>query len=109
MKAARSNGRPRDLKQGSAAGRRWVRPVAGPPLAPMPMPLPTSQQLHAALAEHFGYDRFRPGQERIIRCLLQGRDVVALMPTGAGKSLPFQLAAQFLPGPTLVVSPLIAL
>ena len=62
-----------------------------------------------ALLEQFGHDEFRPGQERIIRDLLDGRDVLAVLPTGAGKSLIYQLAAQLLPGVTLVVSPLIAL
>jgi ATP-dependent DNA helicase RecQ len=57
----------------------------------------------------FGHDSFRPGQERIIRWLLSGRDVLAVLPTGSGKSLVYQLAAQLLPGPTVVVSPLIAL
>lgn len=65
--------------------------------------------LHKLLREQFGFDSFRPGQERIIRSLLCGRDVLAVLPTGAGKSLVFQLAAQLLPGVTLVVSPLLAL
>ncbi|MHB1134810.1 MAG: RecQ family ATP-dependent DNA helicase [Chloroflexota bacterium] len=56
-----------------------------------------------------GYRAFRPGQERIVRDVLQGRDVLAVLPTGSGKSLVYQLAAQLLPGLTLVVSPLIAL
>jgi len=70
--------------------------------------LPSQQELLSAL-QQFGHDRFRPGQERIIKDLLRGRDVLAVLPTGAGKSLVFQLAAQFLDGVTLVVSPLIAL
>lgn len=61
------------------------------------------------LRSQFGLDAFRPGQERIIRALLAGRDVLAVMPTGAGKSLLYQLAAQVLPGVTVVVSPLLAL
>lgn len=61
------------------------------------------------LLHDFGHERFRPGQRRVIQNLLQGRDVLAVMPTGAGKSLLFQLAAQALPGLTIVVSPLIAL
>ena len=59
--------------------------------------------------QQFGHDSFRPGQERIIRALLDGHDVLALLPTGAGKSLTYQLTAQLLPGATIVVSPLIAL
>lgn len=70
---------------------------------------PSRSALLEALREQFGHEEFRPGQERIVRSLLSGRDVLAVLPTGAGKSLPFQLVAQFLPGPTLVVSPLIAL
>ena len=61
------------------------------------------------LRERFGHDSLRPGQERIIRNLLEGRDVLAVLPTGAGKSLTYQLTALLLPGLTLVVSPLIAL
>jgi ATP-dependent DNA helicase RecQ len=72
------------------------------------VPASTSDLLQA-LREHFGFERFRPGQERIVRDLLAGRDVLAVLPTGAGKSLPYQLAAQLLPGVTLVVTPLLAL
>lgn len=57
----------------------------------------------------FGHEAFRPGQERVIKNLLEGRDVLAVFPTGWGKSLVYQLAAQLLPGATVVVSPLIAL
>ena len=66
-------------------------------------------ELTAALKRSFGFDRFRPGQEAIVREVLSGRDVLALMPTGGGKSLCFQLPALLQPGVTLVVSPLIAL
>jgi ATP-dependent DNA helicase RecQ len=65
--------------------------------------------LQAALQRYFGLDAFRPGQEQVIRELLGGRDVLTVMPTGAGKSLVYQLAAQLLPGVTIVVSPLLAL
>lgn len=61
------------------------------------------------LLERFGHQRFRPGQERVIRDLLRGRDVLAVLATGSGKSLAFQMSAQLLPGVTIVVSPLIAL
>lgn len=57
----------------------------------------------------FGLDEFRPGQEAVIGSIVAGRDTVAVMPTGAGKSLCYQLPALHLPGITLVVSPLIAL
>ena len=65
--------------------------------------------LESALKETFGYGAFRPGQRAIIEAVLSGRDVVGIMPTGAGKSLTFQLPARLLGGVTLVVSPLIAL
>jgi ATP-dependent DNA helicase RecQ len=57
----------------------------------------------------FGLARFRPGQESVIRSIVDGNDTVAVMPTGAGKSLCYQLPALHLPGTTVVVSPLIAL
>ena len=65
--------------------------------------------LHGPLRELFGFDAFLPGQEEIVRRALAGRDTLAVMPTGSGKSLPYQLAAMLRPSPTLVVSPLIAL
>src|SRR5438874_12404231 len=64
---------------------------------------------HEALKKYFGYETFRPLQERIIVDALAGRDVFALLPTGGGKSLCFQLPALIRDGLTVVVSPLIAL
>ncbi len=61
------------------------------------------------LRDVFGYDEFRPGQREIIGAVLAGRDSVGIMPTGAGKSLTFQIPARLLGGTTLVISPLIAL
>jgi ATP-dependent DNA helicase RecQ len=66
-------------------------------------------QLRHALKDLFGFDDFRPGQELVVRAAVEGRDTLALMPTGAGKSLTYQLAAMLRPTPTLVLSPLIAL
>ncbi len=57
----------------------------------------------------FGYREFRPGQRRIIDAVLAGRDCIGVMPTGAGKSLTFQVPAKLLPGAVLVISPLISL
>jgi len=65
--------------------------------------------LSAALHKYFGHASFREGQQELVECVLAGRDLLAVMPTGSGKSLGFQLPALLLPGTTLVVSPLISL
>ncbi|MEI6560715.1 MAG: DNA helicase RecQ [Verrucomicrobiota bacterium] len=67
------------------------------------------QQLHETLKQSFGFTAFRPLQEEIVLDALEGRDVFALLPTGGGKSLCFQLPALMKPGLTVVVSPLISL
>src|SRR5215216_6242428 len=61
------------------------------------------------LAARFGFEAFRPGQEQVVESLLAGRSALAVFPTGAGKSLCYQLPALLLDGMTIVVSPLIAL
>jgi ATP-dependent DNA helicase RecQ len=68
-----------------------------------------STDIGSLLATHFGFDTFRPGQEGVIRSLLDGRSALAVFPTGGGKSLCYQLPALEIEGLTLVVSPLIAL
>jgi ATP-dependent DNA helicase RecQ len=82
-----------------------------PAIQPAIDQLPLSPRLTSrdVLTGVFGYAEFRPGQEKIIDTVLGGRDCIGLMPTGAGKSLTFQIPARLLPGTVLVVSPLISL
>ncbi|OYX85154.1 MAG: ATP-dependent DNA helicase RecQ [Flavobacteriales bacterium 32-34-25] len=68
-----------------------------------------SQILHTTLKENFGFEKFRSNQEEIINTILSGNDTLAIMPTGGGKSICFQLPALLFPGITIVISPLIAL
>jgi len=68
--------------------------------------IPTADSV---LRDVFGYATFRPGQREVIEAVLAGRDCIAVMPTGAGKSLTFQVPARLLPGTVLVLSPLISL
>jgi ATP-dependent DNA helicase RecQ len=70
---------------------------------------PPDASLKATLQSMFGYPDFRPGQEQIIRTVLAGHDCLAVMPTGGGKSLTFQIPARLLGGTSVVISPLIAL
>jgi ATP-dependent DNA helicase RecQ len=66
-------------------------------------------ELHTALEQWFGFEQFRPGQEEAVTAALAGRDVLVVMPTGAGKSLCYQLPALMRPDLTVVVSPLVSL
>ncbi len=68
-----------------------------------------AQDFTRALRSYFGFDEFREGQRAVIQAVMSGRDCLAVMPTGGGKSLCFQLPAALRPGVTLVISPLIAL
>jgi ATP-dependent DNA helicase RecQ len=83
---------------------RTPRSLAPAPSTPVP-----AARIRRALRETFGLERLRDGQDRVIDHVLAGRPTLVLMPTGAGKSLCYQLPAVLLPGLTLVVSPLIAL
>jgi len=81
------------------------RPSKEPPLAPTPRP----ETLQELLSSCFGFESFRPQQEEVCQAVAQGRDVLLVMPTGAGKSLCYQLPGIARGGVTLVISPLIAL
>ena len=69
----------------------------------------TAEKKYEVLRRYFGYTAFRNGQETIVDALLAGRDALCVMPTGAGKSICYQIPALLLPGVTLVISPLISL
>ncbi|MDO4290934.1 MAG: DNA helicase RecQ [Eggerthellaceae bacterium] len=71
--------------------------------------MPTMNDAAAALKRHFGYDDFRPGQRMLVEAVLDGRDVLGVMPTGAGKSICYQVPGVVLDGMTLVISPLVSL
>ena len=68
-----------------------------------------NEAARAALKRHFGYDSFRPGQQGVVDAILAGRDVLAVMPTGAGKSICYQVPAVVLGGLSIVISPLVSL
>lgn len=68
-----------------------------------------NQEIRQILKKYFGYDSFRTGQESIINTILSGQDSLAIMPTGAGKSICYQVPALVLQGITIIISPLISL
>src|SRR5262249_2874096 len=79
------------------------------PTAPEPKPSPALQRALERMREVFHIRSLRPGQAEIMESVLAGQDTLAIMPTGSGKSLTYQLPALVMDGPTLVVSPLLAL
>jgi ATP-dependent DNA helicase RecQ len=93
----------RSSKNFATTSARWTEP---PDAAAI---LARLTDLTSPLQQLFGFDDFRPGQEAVVRAAVGGRDTLALMPTGSGKSLTYQLAAMLRDEPTLVLSPLIAL
>lgn len=80
-----------------------------PPSVPDALPAPTLEDARRALRNCFGYEDFRLGQKSVIEAILAGRDALAVMPTGAGKSLCYQIPSIVLPGVAIVVSPLVSL
>ena len=80
-----------------------------PPSVPDALPAPTLDDARRALRDCFGYEDFRLGQKSVIEAILAGRDAPAVMPTGAGKSLCYQIPSIVLPGVAIVVSPLVSL
>ena len=86
--------------------RLWVR-LDRPEAAPSPAT--AAEEPTAVLKRYYGHDAFRPGQESMVRALLAGRDCLGVMPTGAGKSVCYQIPALMLQGVTIVISPLISL
>jgi len=91
-------------------GKVGQAPVAKAVAAPVPEPFTvTSTDLPTLLNEAFGFSEFRPSQEEVCRAVVDGKDVLLVMPTGAGKSLCYQLPGVAMGGTTLVISPLIAL
>src|SRR3954453_17776901 len=71
--------------------------------------MPHEAEIHAVAKEKLGFDELRPGQLEAVRAVLDGRDTLAVMSTGSGKSAIYQIAGLLIDGPTIVVSPLIAL
>ena len=92
-------------EQATPAGETLEKAAAGPAA----LAGETILRAQRVLSEVFGYSEFREGQEKIIRDLMAGRDVLGVMPTGSGKSICYQIPALLLPGTTIVISPLISL
>ena len=102
-------GNQRPLEPNSPRKDQAVTPATTPATEPTTTPTLTSEQLRHSLSQHFSFDGFREGQEQTITQLISGHSTLSIFPTGAGKSLCYQLSAIHLPHLTLVVSPLLAL
>src|SRR5215213_4707157 len=88
---------------GTASAKKTVKATNGKPSTKKKL------DLHEALQEHFGFNKFKGNQEKIIESLLAGDDIMVIKPTGGGKSLCYQLPALLSEGVAIIVSPLIAL
>ena len=102
------NGNP-DARQADGRAAAWRLQCQSPILCDTAMNRSTTRKAQRILHEQFGITELRPGQEEVIESVLDGRNTLAVMPTGSGKSLCYQLPALCEPGVTVVVSPLIAL
>lgn len=98
-------------RAGTAVSRLPAKPAPPPlpDLAAIPVDSQERERIATAVQTHFGFDSLRPAQLPIMACALRGEDVLAILPTGAGKSLCYQLPALLDEGVTLIISPLIAL
>ena len=92
----------------TASAKKTVKPTNGKP-ATKKKADSGRLDLHESLQEHFGFDKFKGNQEKIIESLLAGHDTFVIKPTGGGKSLCYQLPALISEGVAIIVSPLIAL
>jgi len=97
---------PSQARWSEAAPQRRPRQVSTPTRPAVEV---SERQLYDVMSDTFGFDAFRPGQREVVEAALGAGDCLAVMPTGSGKSLTYQLAARLIGGTTLVVSPLIAL
>src|ERR1700748_188176 len=82
-------------------GNYVIPPATIPLKLKLPTDAPPVADLHQTLRQYWGYDSFRPKQERVIRAILAGQDVAVIMPTGGGKSLCYQLPAILIGGTTV--------
>jgi ATP-dependent DNA helicase RecQ len=93
----------------TGSGQRLPVPSASPQTAAGASPSVRTRRIREFAREVLGYEEFRPGQEAAMQAVVAGRDTLAVLPSGAGKTAVYQVAGQLLDGPVIVVSPLIAL